>query len=131
MFRCILILTVLVPVYSQTPPPKKPPVIEEEAPPEEDATAKAKEYSFNPLQAETEMHVGNFNFKRGKYHAAAVRYLEATRWNPALAEAYLRMGEADEKQHDYKAAKEAYNKYLELAPDAKEAREVKKKLAKL
>ena len=33
--------------------------------------------------------------------------------------------------HDAKAAKEAWEKYLQLAPEAKNAAEVKKKLAKL
>jgi tetratricopeptide (TPR) repeat protein len=150
MFRWILIAAFSLPVYAQAllgqaPPeqtkPKtleqrpgakpKPGELEEEAPPEEDASAKPKEYSFNPLKAATELRVGNYYFKRGKYRAAADRYREASLWNPTLAEAFLRMGEADEKQHDKKSAKEAYTKYLEMAPDAKDATEVKKKLSKL
>ena len=46
-------------------------------------------------------------------------------------EAYLRLGEAREKQHDRKGAAEAYAKYLEIAPDAKDAAEVKKRLDKI
>jgi tetratricopeptide (TPR) repeat protein len=145
MFRWILIFASALPFLAQTPPeqtkPKtleqrpgakpKPTEPEEEAPPEEDTTAKPKEYSFNPLQAATEMRVGNYYYKRGKFRAAADRYREASLWNPTLAEAFLRMGEADEKNHDKKAAKEAYSKYLEMAPDAKDAADVKKKLSKL
>jgi tetratricopeptide (TPR) repeat protein len=115
---------------AQVPPKQKPPV-QEEAPPEEDPSAKPKEYAFNPLQAEKEMRIGNYYFKRGKYRAAADRYHEATLWNPTLAEAFERWGEAAQKQHDNKAAKEAYGKYLEVAPGAKDAPEIKKKLAKL
>ena len=59
------------------------------------------------------------------------RFSEATKWNPGLAEAYLRLGEAEEKFKDQKAAKEAYSKYLELAPDSKIAPVIKKKLAKM
>jgi tetratricopeptide (TPR) repeat protein len=145
MFRWILIFAFALPFLAQTPPeqtkPKtleqrpgakpKPTEPEEEVPPEEDATAKPKEYSFNPLQAATEMRVGNYYYKRGKYRAAADRYREASLWNPTLAEAFLRMGEADEKNHNKKAAKEAFSKYLEMAPDAKDAADVKKKLSKL
>jgi tetratricopeptide (TPR) repeat protein len=145
MFRCIFILALAFPAGAQTPPPEakpktleqrpdskpKPTEMEEEVPPEEDAAAKPKEYSFNPLQAEKEMRVGNYYFKRGKYRAAADRYHEASMWNPTLAEAYLREGGAAEKQHDKKAAKQAYSKYLEVAPDAKDAADVKKKLSKL
>ena len=114
----------------QAPKPKKPPV-QEELPPEEDAAAKPKEYTFNPLQAENEMKAGEFYFKKGKFVAAANRFKEATMWNPTLAEAFLRLGEADEKRHDKEGAKQAYSKYLEVAPDAKHAQDVKKKLAKL
>lgn len=109
---------------------QKPPV-QEELPPEEDASAKPKEYTFNPLQAENEMKAGEFYFKRGKFVAAANRFKEATMWNPTLAEAFLRLGEADEKRHDRDGAKQAYSKYLEVAPDSKHAADVKKKLAKL
>jgi tetratricopeptide (TPR) repeat protein len=114
----------------QAPKPKKPPA-QEELPPEEDAAAKPKEYAFNPLQAENEMHAGEFYYKKGKFVAAANRFKEATLWNPTLAEAYLRLGEANEKRKDRNGAKEAYSKYLEVAPDSKRAAEVKKKLAKL
>src|ERR1035438_9533621 len=93
----------------------------ESEPPEEDDSAKPKEYAFNPLQAEKELQVGEFYMKKGTYAAAVKRFTEATRWNPTLAEAYLKLGEASEKFKDHKAAKEAYAKYLELAPDAKNA----------
>lgn len=100
-----------------------------EEPPEEDSTLVApKEYVFNPLQAEKELKTGNFYAKKGNFKAAAVRFREATRWNPGLAEAWLRLGESLEKRKDMKGAKEAFAKYLELAPDAKNAAVIKKKL---
>jgi tetratricopeptide (TPR) repeat protein len=83
------------------------------------------------LQAENEMKAGDFYFKKGKFVAAANRFKEATLWNPTLAEAFLRLGEADEKRHDRDGAKQAYSKYLEVAPDSKHVPEIKKKLAKL
>ena len=105
--------------------------VEEEAPKEEDESLATKEYSFNPLQAQKEVSVGNFYFKKGSYHAAALRYREATKWNEGYGEAWLRLGEAEEKQKDSKAAKEAYAKYLAVAPDAKNAAEIRKKMEKL
>src|SRR5438552_11777512 len=104
---------------------------QEQAPPEEDEALVPKEYSFNPLQASKELKVGNYYYKQGKYRAASLRFLEATRWDGTLVEAFLRLGEAREKQHDRKGAAEAYTKYLELAPDAKDAADVKKRLAKI
>ena len=114
---------------SKEPPKQSQP--KEAEPPEEDESAKPKEYAFNPLQAEKEITVGNYYMKKGSYPAAVARFKEATRWNPALAEAYLRLGEAAEKLKDPKAAREAYTKYLQLAPEAKNAAEIKKKLTRM
>jgi len=112
-------------VAAQQQPP--PPATQE--PPEEDTKlVETKEYTFNPLQAEKEVRTGNFYAKKGNHKAAGQRYLEATKWNPGLAEAWLRLGESLEKTKDGKGAKEAYAKYLELAPDAKNAALIKKNL---
>ena len=111
--------------------PGAKPELQEQAPPEEDETLIPKEYSFNPLQASKELRVGNYYFKRGKYRAASLRYQEATKWDNNNAEGYLRLGEAREKLHDKKAAADAYAKYLELSPDAKDSAEVKRRLDKI
>jgi tetratricopeptide (TPR) repeat protein len=111
--------------------PQPPPSTKEEIPPEEDETLSVKEYSFNPLQSEKEIRVGNYYFKRGKFRAAAMRFREATKWNNGNSEAWLRLGDAAEKDKDADIEKEAYAKYLELAPDAKDAPEIRKKIAKL
>jgi tetratricopeptide (TPR) repeat protein len=134
--RWILPLAFVLAAGAQQPPARKenspaPQQQQEQAPPEEDESLVPKEYSFNPLQAAKELKVGNYYFKKGSYRAAAQRYNEATKWDGTLAEAYLRLGEAKEKQHDKKAAAEAYAKYLELAPDAKDAADVRKRLEKV
>ena len=109
----------------QTPPPQT------QEPPEEDETlVPKKDYPFNPLEAAKELKTGDFYFKKGKYKAAAGRFREATLWNPGFAEAYFRLGEAQEKLRDKKAAHEAYAKFLDLAPQDKRAAEVRNKLAK-
>lgn len=115
----------------QKPPQPPPAQQEEQAPPEEDETEKPKEYSFNPLQAEKEVRIGNFYFHKGKYPAAAHRYREAIKWNANMPEAYFRLGEAEEKQKSWKGALEAYQKFIELAADDKRSAEVRKKIAKL
>ena len=105
---------------------EKPPP---EEPPEEDAGLAVKEYSFNPLQAAREMKVGHFYAKKGSWRAAATRFEEATKWEPGNVEAWLKLGEMREKLKDDKGAREAYSKYLDLAPDAKNAAALKKKVA--
>ncbi len=110
-------------------PAQKPPVKEED-PPEEDTTLIPKEYVLNPLQSAKEITAGNYYYKKGNWKAAAKRYSEATKWNPGNAEAFLKLGETYEKQKDMKNANVAYAKYLELAPDAKNAGAISKKIKK-
>jgi tetratricopeptide (TPR) repeat protein len=98
-------------------------------PPEEDQTLAVKEYAFNPVQAEKEVKIGNYYFKTGSYTAARLRFTEATKWNPNFAEAYLRLGDVNEKLKDRPAARTAYEKYLELDPKAKDAAAIRTKLA--
>lgn len=103
----------------------------QQEPPEEDEALTPKEYSFNPLQANKELQIGNYYFKRKNYRAAAKRFAEATKWNPTFAEAFLRLGESEDKLKDAAAARQAYSKYLELVPDAKNADDIKKRLTKV
>lgn len=124
----------------QTPPVKpgeleqrsKPKTSDKEAtPPEEDTSIGNTTYSFNPLQAKKDIEVGNEYAKKHSYRPAADRFLSATKYNDADAEAWLRLGEMQEKLRNKAAAHDAYAKYLELAADAKNAAEVKKRLDKL
>jgi len=114
----------------QSKQPSKPQQVEQE-PPEEDSNLKEKVYSFNPVQANKELQVGLEYWHKHSYKAAAMRFREATRWNPNLAEAWLRLGEAEEKRKNFKDAREAYQKYLDLQPEAKDAAEIRKKIAGL
>ena len=103
----------------------------EEIPPEEDTSQGVVEYSFNPLQSTKDVNVGNQYLKNHKYRAAEMRYTSATKWNDGNAEAWLRLGDAEEKLKDPQSAREAYGKYLEISPDAKNAPEIKKKVEKM
>ena len=121
----MIVLACAIALAAQQAPAPKP-----QEPAEEDEALNVKEYSFNPLQAEKEVKIGAYYFKKGSFRAAAQRFREAARWDPGNAEAWLRLGEAQEKLKDRAAAREAYSKYLELRPDAKNAAEIRKKLAR-
>ena len=123
MTWALLFLALLSEPPKQAPPPEKP-----AEPQEEDTSLVPKEYDFNPLQATKEIQVGDFYFKKKAYKSAVMRFEEATKWNPQLAEAWLKLGEAREKLKDTKGMKAAYEKYLEISPDAKDAKEIRKKL---
>jgi outer membrane protein assembly factor BamD (BamD/ComL family) len=106
-----------------------PPVPQE--PPEEDVNIETpKEYTLNPLQAAKELKIGKFYLKKGSTRAAIRRFEEALKWDPNLAEAYLRLGEAHTKAGDSKAAQKAWASYIELEPGSKESAALKKKLGK-
>ncbi len=109
-------------------PPSAPPPAEPE---EEDVAAKERTYEFNPIQAENEIRIGRFYMRRGRWKAAAGRFEEAARWNPQAAEAYLLLGQAREKLKDAAAARAAYEKFLELSPESKDAPGVRRRLEKL
>ena len=103
--------------------------VPQQLPPEEDETLKPqKEYAFNPLQAKEELRIGNYYYKKGSMRAAALRFEEATKWDPTSAESFLRLGESRERMGDKKAARIAYTKYVELAPGAKDVAAIRKKL---
>lgn len=114
---------------SGTPPSQA--AAPEQKPPEEDDSVKPQVYTFNPLNAAKDIRTGDFYMRKGNYKAAVARYLEATKWNEQSAEAYRKLGEAEEKFDEPKQAREAYRKFLDLDPDSKEAAVVRKRLQKL
>lgn len=98
-------------------------------PPEEDVSLQPKtEYVLNPLQAEKELKIGNYYFKKGSFKAAARRYEEAVKWDPNSADGWYKLGEAQSKLGNDKAFREAWAKYLEVQPDGKYVASVKKRL---
>jgi tetratricopeptide (TPR) repeat protein len=117
-------------LLGQAPKPAQPPPDKQVEPPEEDEalTRKTGEYEFNPLQAAKEVRVGGFYMKKGSFKAAALRFLEATLWDPTSAEAFYRLGEARDRMGDRKGRAEAWEKFVELAPEDKRVTEVRKKL---
>jgi tetratricopeptide (TPR) repeat protein len=82
------------------------------------------------VQSKKEITAGDYYFKKPNYGAAAKRYLEATRWDPGSAEAFLKLAESREKLRQYGPAREAYLKYIDLTDDPKEKDAIHKKMDK-
>lgn len=144
MLRWILLLSLasFAPAQDQQPPPPPPqkqlgtrpkPAAsgKQEVPPEEDKELANQQYSFNPLQSVKDISVGDQYFKNHKYRAAELRYTSATKWNEGNPDAWLKLGEVEERLKDSQKAKDAYQKFLDLAADNKRAPEIRKKLEKL
>jgi len=112
------------PIDPSTPPP--PPSAD--AP---DATPASSEPVFDPLHAERSVNVGTFYLRAGKVDAAIERFIEAAHYEPSLAKPWKFLGEAYEKKGAYASAVESYKKYLELLPDAEDAKKVQKRISLL
>jgi tetratricopeptide (TPR) repeat protein len=129
--RALLVaFLVSVGLHAQEPPAPPPQAPKPEDLQEEDQSIKPKEYALNPLESAKNVNVGDQYFKKGNFRAAANRYKDATLWDPGSAEAFLKLGEALERAHDFNPAREAYTKYIELAKDSKDADAIKKRMAK-
>ncbi len=89
------------------------------------------DYVFNPIQAKFEMKVGDHYAKKGSYRAAVGRYIEATRWNPSYADAYLKLARTREKLNQPAQAVEAYETFLGLEDSGSRAKQVRKRIAVL
>jgi len=104
---------------------------EEMNPPEEDESVAPKVYPLNPLQSDRCIKIGNFYMHQGTmrgYRAALGRYEDATKYNPNSAEAFFKVAEAEEKLKNRDAARLAFQKVIQLAPESKLAQEAKRKL---
>jgi len=116
----LVLLASSVPSFAQPP--------DEANPPEEDASVAPKTYVLNPLESERNVKIGNQYWAKKNYRAALSRYQDATRFNPSSQEAFYKVGEAEKKLKHADAAKVAFQKVIQLAPDSKLAQEAKRKL---
>lgn len=99
-------------------------------PPEEDQSVAPEKFVFDPLEAKRNVQIGDFYWRKGDYIGAKNRYLRAIKFNPNSAEAYYKLGKAEDKLHNTAAAKAALKKAIQIAPDSKIAREAKKQLTR-
>lgn len=121
--RVALVLALVLSAFAQKPEPVEPP--------EEDASLKIKEYALNPVQAEKEYKVGIFYAKKKSWRAAANRFEEAVKWNPGYADAHYKLAETLEKLGDAERTREAWQQFIENAPDDKRVAEAQKRVKEL
>lgn len=120
-------------LLAQAPKPADPPADPQQQvqePPEEDNSFKPRTYDFNPLKASQSITAGNFYFDKKNYSAAKNRYVDATLYDPGNSEAFEKLGEAQEKLHNFPAALDAYKKFFGMDPSSKEIAIIKKRMEK-
>ena len=95
----------------------------EEAPP--------KEKTYDPMEAEKSVKIGNFYFKKKNYSAAIQRYLEALDYQPSLMVAYDNLGRAYEKNNNHEKALQVYRDYIQKNPSSEIVSEFTSRIARL
>ncbi|HLH08112.1 MAG TPA: hypothetical protein VKW78_12815 [Terriglobales bacterium] len=86
---------------------------------------------WNPHQADKEVEVGEFYYKRGNYIAAESRFQGALHWQWNHAEATFHLAQTEEKLNKPEEARKYYSMYLSILPEGPEAQKTKKALDKL
>jgi Flp pilus assembly protein TadD len=81
--------------------------------------------------AEAQMRRGDQELERGRYESAAEEFQLALANDPTLAVAWRGLGIAHLMRHNEESARKAYLKYLQLAPSAPDARDIRKAIAEL
>jgi tetratricopeptide (TPR) repeat protein len=109
-------------------PTAQPPAEDEQMPPEEDESVAPETFPLDPLESDRNIKVGNYYWHKGNYRAALQRYERATKYNPSSADAFFKVGEAEEKLKHKDAARAAFQRVIQISPDSKAAHEAKKKL---
>jgi tetratricopeptide (TPR) repeat protein len=71
------------------------------------------------------VEIGDFYLRRKKLSAALSRFQEALQADPNYAPAYRELGKVYEKMGYWQKSLDAYRKYLDELPSAKDAREAK------
>jgi tetratricopeptide (TPR) repeat protein len=75
--------------------------------------------------AQKSVEIGDFYLRRKKFKAALSRFQEALKTDPHYAPAYRELGKVYEKMGFWQKSLDAYRKYLDELPSAKDAREAK------
>ena len=86
---------------------------------------------FEPFKAEKSVEVGMYYLKKKNYDAAIERFQDALRFKPGFARPHLLLGRAYEKKGDFEDSILHYTAYLEILPNAEDAKKVRKKIAGL
>ncbi|MGA9186131.1 MAG: tetratricopeptide repeat protein [Candidatus Acidiferrales bacterium] len=86
---------------------------------------------WNPFHAQHDLDVGTFYMHKGDYDAAIGRFQDAIALQPKLAKPRYLIAEIYAKKGDKIAAAKYYREYLQVFPDAPDAKAVRKKIEKL
>jgi len=82
--------------------------------------------SYASPSASKSVEIGDYYLRRKKFNAALSRFQEALKTDPHYAPAYRELGKVYEGMGQPQKALDAYRKYLDELPSARDAREAKR-----
>jgi len=88
-------------------------------------------HPWNPHQADKNVEIGDFYYKKSNYHAAESRYQEALRYQWNHAEATYKLALVEEKLDEKEDARKNYSVYLKILPNGPDAEKAQKALDRL
>jgi tetratricopeptide (TPR) repeat protein len=99
--------------------------------PDTSEPAKPSQPDYNPTESEKDVEVGLFYMHKGDVDAAIPRFEDAISLRANYAKPRLLLGQAYEKKHDYPTAVKYYKEYLQVFPDAPDAKKIQNTIEKL
>jgi Flp pilus assembly protein TadD len=108
-----------------------PPAATPAAAAEKPVAAKPTQAEMARAVAEAQVRRGDQELERGRYDAAAEEFQLAVANDPTLAVAWRGLGIAHLMRHNEELARKAYVKYLQLAPTAPDARDIRRAITEL
>jgi tetratricopeptide (TPR) repeat protein len=114
-----------------TPPSPTPVASAANATSDKAAPPKPSQAEMARAVAEAQVRRGDQELERGRYDAAAEEFQLALANDPTIAVAWRGLGIAHLMRHNEESARKAYAKYLQLAPNAPDARDIRKAIAEL
>jgi len=112
---------------------QKPPVPPSDKPQGQTQTPAQDDANNAPLPAtvDEDIQVGTFYMHKGDIDAAIPRFEDAIRQQPKLAKPRLLLAEAYEKKGAKPDAVKCYREYLQVFPNASDAKKIQEKIDKL
>jgi tetratricopeptide (TPR) repeat protein len=130
----VFLATYALPAYPQEKqkpdpseaPDSNKPATSSSAQPQQDSSAK-----YDPFPAEQDVEVGTFYMHKGDLDAAIGRFQDAIRLRANFAKPRILLAEVYEKKGEKASAAKYYKEYLQVFPDAPDAKKIRQKIDKL
>ena len=124
LFRYLLLLGCFATPWAQQERARKKPVLIRA-----DRTSKPEVEIItpDPFEAQRNLQVGDFYFKRRNYQAAAERYRQAIQYAPKSPPSYFKLIRALEKLNQISEAHQVCRQFIDENPESEKVKEFQKK----